>query len=406
MKKLMMMTLMVIVANTAFAQGDAIKEIMRAKEYTAAANLVKSNLQSLADEDKAKAYNKLVDLSMEKVTKEMGIMSENGVYQQMKQNDKVKVLDTLGLYNAVNQAIKDAMVCDKYDQLPNAKGKVKARFRDANAARLYSLRSHLINAGQDAANTEKREEALDNYALYVESASSPLFTEAAKKAGQDKYLGEVARVAAVYAYQNKKMDLAEKYCDVAMLDTATHKDALDLKVYLMSQNLQSHADSVQYANKLKDLYAQNSNSDQMFSSLANMYSALNMKSEQEQIINEKLAKDPKNFSALALKGQSEMYATKYDAAIEDFKKALEVDAQNPIVLTYVGFCMNSKAGGIANNIREQKALYVESMGYLEKAKEVDPNREKANWVYPLYQCYYNLYGAADPRTKTMEGLVK
>ena len=176
MKKLMMMTLMVIVANTAFAQGDAIKEIMKAKEYTAAANLVKSNLQCLADEDKAKAYNKLVDLSMEKVTKEMGTMSENGLYQQMKQNDKVKALDTLGLYNAVNQAIKDAMECDKYDQMPNAKGKVKARFREANAARLYSLRPHLINAGQEASNTEKREVALDNYALYVESASSPLFT--------------------------------------------------------------------------------------------------------------------------------------------------------------------------------------------------------------------------------------
>ena len=59
-----------------------------------------------------------------------------------------------------------------------------------------------------------------------------------------------------------------------------------------------------------------------------------------------------------------------------------------------------------NNSQEQKKLYTESVGYLEKAKEVDPNREKANWSYPLYQCYYNLYGANDSRTKEMEGMNK
>ena len=48
----------------------------------------------------------------------------------------------------------------------------------------------------------------------------------------------------------------------------------------------------------------------------------------------------------------------------------------------------------------------EAMGYLEKAKEIDPNREKANWAYPLYQCYYLVYAADDPRTLEMEKLLK
>ena len=32
--------------------------------------------------------------------------------------------------------------------------------------------------------------------------------------------------------------------------------------------------------------------------------------------------------------------------------------------------------------------------------------ERANWAYPLYQCYYLVYAASDPRTLEMEKLLK
>ena len=41
-----------------------------------------------------------------------------------------------------------------------------------------------------------------------------------------------------------------------------------------------------------------------------------------------------------------------------------------------------------------------------KSPWVDPNREKANWAYPLYQCYYSVYGANDPKTKELEAILK
>ena len=46
------------------------------------------------------------------------------------------------------------------------------------------------------------------------------------------------------------------------------------------------------------------------------------------------------------------------------------------------------------------------MGYLEKARDLDPNREKANWSYPLFGCYYIVYGANNPKTKEIEALTK
>jgi hypothetical protein len=71
----------------------------------------------------------------------------------------------------------------------------------------------------------------------------------------------------------------------------------------------------------------------------------------------------------------------------------------------MGFCLNSKAAA-SQNPAEVKKLYLESVGYLEKARQIDPNRERANWAYPLYQCYYSLYGDNDSRTKEIHDLIK
>ena len=110
--------------------------------------------------------------------------------------------------------------------------------------------------------------------------------------------------------------------------------------------------------------------------------------------------------ALAMRGQESMNAGNDDAAINDFKKALETKKDDSLVLTYLGFTLNRKAANINGNNAEQKKLYEESVKYLEVARDVDPSCERANWKYPLYQAYYSLYGANDSRTKELEALVK
>ena len=137
-----------------------------------------------------------------------------------------------------------------------------------------------------------------------------------------------------------------------------------------------------------------------------------MATEFNQLINDKISADPNNATAWALKGQMEMNTANvagdnadWDSPIASFKKSIEIDGTNPIVLTYLGFCMNSKAATL-NDRNAQKEIYKESLSHLERAKEIDPNREKANWAYPLYQCYYLVYSANDPRTQELEQLLK
>ena len=242
--------------------------------------------------------------------------------------------------------------------------------------------------------------------MYVERAEAPLFVEVDRTKNPDQYLGEIARVAAVYAFQEKDLPSANKYVDIAMKDPEAKKDALGLKLYLMQQDLKTKEDSLSYVEKLKTLYADDSNNEQIFANLAAMYGSLGMKNEQAKMIDARLAANSGDFMALAMRGQESMNAGNDDAAINDFKKALETKKDDSLVLTYLGFTLNRKAANINGNNAEQKKLYEESVKYLEVARDVDPSCERANWKYPLYQAYYSLYGANDSRTKELEALVK
>lgn len=400
MKKFMIVALMMLTSSIAFAgDSDALKGILKAKTFTEAESLLKSALGQLVNsEEKAKAYNHLVDLAMEKVSREQATMNANQMAVQFKQG-KVEPVDTAGLYEAAYNALQAGFECDKYDQQPNAKGKVSPKFHKNNQARLVQARLHLVNAGQDAAKANKNADVLKYWGTYVESSTAPLFADMEKKEA-DPYLGQVASFATRYAIQEKDFDRANKYVDVALKDTAEYKDALNLKFYIAQQGLKTKEDSVKYLATVKEYYQKDPKNDMLFNTLSNLYSSFGQKAEMNKLIDEKLAADPNNYTAWALKGQNAINENKVDEAITALKKA---DPKNVVVLTYLGFALNAKAQSL-NDKAQQTALYNESKEVLEKARDIDPNRQQANWSYPLYQVYYSLYGASDSRTKEMEGM--
>jgi len=247
--------------------------------------------------------------------------------------------------------------------------------------------------------SEDNNGAFNYYAAYVNSGTSALFDDFDKTKSPDTYLGEVARVAGVIAYQAKKMDDANKYIDIALNDTASYKDALGLKMAMMQQSMKTKEDSVKCLKSFEDLYAKDK-SETIFTNLATLYGNLNMKDKQMKLIEERLASDPNCFTAWAVKGQAEMNDSKWDEALADLKKANSIKP-NALVLTWMGFCNNNKAANL-QDANEQKKILTESQGYLEKARDLDPNQQEANWKYLLYNTYYVLYGADDSRTKALD----
>ena len=395
-----MMAMMFVASATAFAgDSDALKAITKTKNYDEAAQLVHNTLGQLADNgEKAKAYNHLVDLAMKKVSDETGTIAENMVAKQTGGTEKP--VDQIGMADALTNAIYMAIECNKYDQQPNAKGKVSPKYDKKNADRIWQVRRQLINIGQEEAQKNHDDAVLKYWGALVDSEADPLF------AGQDhaaeaEWTGQVAYFAGRYAFQAKEYERANKYLDVAMKDPNQKAEAMNYKLYAMRSNLKSHADSVACINQLKAMYEAEPQSDVILDALNSMYEASKDKAAQIALLDGHLAKYPNSYTALAGKGFMAMNENDALTAISWLKKATQAKPDNAVLFYYLGICYNSQAANSEDQAK-RKEYYTDAIAAFDKAKELDPNKQMVNWGYNRYQAYYALYGENDPKTKDAE----
>lgn len=401
-----MMAMMFVASATAFAgDSDALKAILKSKTYAEAEQLLKQNLAQLTDNaEKAKAYNKLVDLAMDQVQKETGTIAENQLSIQMGTPDKVKPYDTLSLADGICNAIENAIECNKFDQLPDAKGKVKPKFDEKNAQRIWAVRPNLVNIGQSAAQSGNDAGVLKYWGAFIDSGEEPFFAAMDHNA-EKEYVGQVAFFAGRYAFQANQIERANKYFEVAKRDPQQKADAVNFQLYAMRSLLKTKQDSLNYVNQLKQMYEQEPENDVILDGLNAMYEGMKDKAAQTALLDGHLAKFPNSFTALANKGLMAVNDNNAEEGAKWLRKASEAKPDNPVVWTYLGACLSVLAANATDNATGQK-YYDEAIAAFDKAKELDPDRLQANWGYNRYQAYYGRYGADDPKTKAAEADMK
>ena len=380
------------------SNANAVKEIMNSKSYNEAEALVRASLSSLNYSDRAKAYNKLVDLAMNVFEEQSRIQAENLVAEQMGKSKKYLNEELMSemAYNAVLAGIE----CDKYDQMPDNKGKVSPHFASKNAKRLWvTPRNQLVNAGQEALSAKKNALARKYWQLFVESDAAPLFYNCDREL-QKHFFGQVARFASIFAYQDKDMAKALELADVAMKDPEEYENALNLKLEILGDGLKTKDDSVKYAANLKGIYAEHK-VDGVMEKLYNTLLGLGQTDEANKILDDALAANPNNFVALADKGLALLQANKAEEAVPYLQKAFEVKPDNAIIATYAGTGYSVQAQNIEDPAKK-KELYKKAIELFDKAKELDPDMLQAKWGYNRYNAYYNYYGADAPETKKAE----
>ena len=402
MKKVMILAMMMVASATAFAgDSDGLKAIMKAKTYDEANQLLKQNLASLADNaEKAKAYNKLVDLAMAKYTAESTIQTENQVNKQMGKEEKP--VDVKGMYTALVNALDASNECDKYDQQPNAKGKVAPKFADKNKERLWNQRFNLVNVGQEAGQAEDYGTMLKYCEAFLNSDKNPIFKDC-DRSQQNNFIGQIAYLTGYWNWQHAKdLKKAMDYAELAMTFPGEYKDqAFKLKLELLKADLKTRQDSLNYVKNLRKVYDENPGNDMLLENMYNILAAIGEKAEANKVLDDVLARDPNNFIALADKGIAAMGEEKVDEAITWLSKAIDVKPDNAAVYTYLGICTCVKAQNLEKKA-EQKELYAKAIKAFDKAKELDPKKELANWGYNRYNAYYNYYGPDAPETKKAE----
>ena len=394
-----MMAMMLVASATAFAgDSDALKAILKAKDFTEAQSLINSSLTQLTDAaEKAKAYNKLVDLAYDKFKKEDDTKTTNAVMQK---NDPV---DTDGMLAAGKIALEAAMECDKYDQQPNEKGKVAIKFRDKNRDRLRAVRLSLLQAGIDLANNEKNKEAFDNFDVYLQSAKSAFFEGVDGVSKNDPNLGVAAFYGGRAAYNLEKFDKAIEYFKIGVADTAKqiHDLSFDFLLYTMRNKQKTAADSAQFITDMLSLYKEYPDAEQIYSSLSDAYISKGMNAEVIKLAEERMAKYPDSSLPHVYKAFLLMQDKKYDEAISEFAKVKEDNS--PVYLNSIfnsAVCKYNKASEFneANSdIRTGRLkpadhdkfmnMLKDAQGDFEKAKELDPEQKTVKWQYLLHNVY-------------------
>ena len=393
MKKFFIMAMLAAAATTAFAQDALVKEakqLFAANDLDQAAAKLAPALTSAETKDKAEAWNLMNEIKYK-------------IYQE--QFNKVMLrqpFDTTRMVNALIDAFKAAEQCEKYDSQPNEKGKLKIRFRKANSQRYIADRQWIYNGGIFMYQNHNTKEAIKAWSTYIDSYKSPLFQEFVPMPA-DTLLPDAAYNSALLAYQDKDYDTAKKYADVAASYPDKKDDAINMKLFIQKETLQTKADSAAYLATLKELHKAQPEKEQYFNLLQEYYGRANDIEAMKAWALEETKLDASNKMAWALLGEAEMNAEHWDAAIDAFKKAVELDPTWVACVFNTGICYNSKAIALNDELMDKKTMGLtdanaekvknvlrDAKVYLEKARELDPNHEQTNWVYPLYRIYYAL----------------
>lgn len=391
-----MMAMMAVAATSAFAQDALVKQakkVLAEKEFDKAAQMLAPALTSAETVDKAAAWNLQTEIMYEKF---------QGISEAAQKSSITKeAYDTLGMNKAAMDCLEAALKCDEFDQQPNEKGKVKIRFRQAHQQNLQNLRLSLINGGLHFYNHKDMDNAFKSWVLYLESADHSLFQGIDLK--DQQYRSEIAYYAGLVAYQKKDYVNAEKYAHLAAQDPKKAADASEILIFSKKENMKTAADSAAYVNMIKDMHKQNPEESRYFNLLMDYYTRANNMSALKAWAEEEISLNAENKMAWALKGEVQMNEREFDAAVESYKKAIEIDPQFVQCVFNAGICLNSKAidmkdqladkntGKITTaNLEKVKSVLSEAKTFMERARELDPDQEKVKWAYPLYQIYYNI----------------
>lgn len=323
---------------------------------------------------------------------------ENGQERAALLNKQVEVLlsqmdatrDTFSYYNMLEQTMKLALQCDRYDRTPNSKGKVALKFRHHNSKRLAPLMAKLIDAGMYYHGQHRNVEALDALKTYIDLSDSELF-----KGSKDLYKGQVAYYLSLLYYGAKNYPEADHYADMALQDAEYAKDAAEVKVSCMKELMVTPNDSTRYVMALLELHDKAPDNATYMRLLLEQFSLPGHEREMEQFANDETSKYPQSKQAWALFGETKMRKKNWNEAELAYDQAIRLDTTYVEAIYNKGICLSAQAQQ-AMQTSEVKAealpdsitqMLREAQNNFELARQYDPLLKEVDWASPLYLVY-------------------
>ena len=291
--------------------------------------------------------------------------------------------DSAGYYFCVANAILFAVECDKADSLLS--------YHASNQSRLEPLRRRMIHSALSSPSYSP-EQLKRFFNVFIESASSPLFSNVTYPAGK------VALMVSQKAMSLAQYAMAEYYADIALLYADYAAKAAEMKVGCMRHRLRTQADSTAYLMVLLDLHERQPDNKTYYSQLLDVLTEPGRETDLVKFADDELRRDSADVRAWILKGEASMHMHHWDNAIAAYKKAEEIE--HPLGVDYnLGICLSSKALELKDSLVDSRGrlsktdrpkvrkLLDEACVFMERVRQGDAGQKQFKWAKPLYLIY-------------------
>lgn len=298
--------------------------------------------------------------------------------------------DTFTYFSTLRQTVETALLCDYYDGMPNARGKISTKYRHGNSKRLAPLRVKLIDAGMYFYGHQRAKEALGILKTYLKLSESHLF-----KGEKDLYKGQVAYYMSLLYYGSKSYAQADHYADIALKDTEYASDAAEMKVNCMKEMMVTPNDSARYLFVLLELHDKAPRNSNYLRQLLEYFSSPGREQELEQFAKDETQKYPEDKHAWVLLGETMMRKKDWINAANAYSNAIKLDTTFVEAIYNEGICLSAQAQqGLQNTKPKTSALpdsivklLQEAQDDFERVSSHDPQRKEMDWATPLYLVY-------------------
>lgn len=300
--------------------------------------------------------------------------------------------------------------CDKIEQQPNEKGKVKFKYRNKNVEIIFQERVNLINGGINFQEDSKK--AFKYFAMYVDVPFLPMMSKK-NLPKNDTLTTEIAYYATMMASRNKDYPNTIKYGKIASDNKKNGATASQL----LCDAYKTSGDTITWLNTLKEgISKYPKNNSYFFANLVDYYSNNGKISEAMKFADEMIASNPSNPFNTYVKGFLYMNLEDFENAIVCYKKVLTMDPDYVEANLNLGWIYCKQAmkysetattdindPKFAEDKKIMDNIYRKALPYYEKVRTLKPEK-KDFWQNALYRIYYTLN--MGDKLKEIEALMK
>lgn len=390
MKKVLFTAMLLVVASFSYAQKKNVKQ---AKSIATSVNPDFKEAQKLINEALANPETKEDPETWDVAALVQKRMTE----KQMEKAYLRKPYDTVQVYNSTLNMFKYYLKCDELAQIPNAKGKIKNKYRKNNATNMKVERPNLINGGIHYFNNNDNKKAIEFFGMYVDVAAHEML-EKDNLLETDTVIPQIAYYAALAAAKDENNDAILKYAPYAKNDPEVGKYAMEFEAIALKATNQTD----KWIAVLKEGLTLYPDHAFFFGHLIDYYTNNNKFDDAMEFADGMIAKDPENPFFLYVKAFLFHNTKEYDKATEFYQKTIAVDPSYAEAYSNLGLIYCLKAQDFAEDTttdindpkyveaqKQIKSFYQEAKPYYEKARELKPEQQDL-WMQGLYRVYYNL----------------